>query len=300
MLLTVTWLLLAGMVHTIARPVAITQAASALQEEPPGTGPRGTSRSPGQEGRYDSVGYASWYGEELGASRTASGRPFDPNAMIAAHRTLPLGSFAEVTSLKSGKTIVVLIDDRGPTSKDREIDLSRAAATQLGIDRAGVGPVRVRRIEPPASDQIALRAGRPAAERLDTPPVLLRALLKQLSPVMVGTLPQRVMTPTRPNPAPPLSSRPGAGFPVPGQTVVAVPTVQRAKPATGFAVQVAALSNPDRAQSLAQSLGGAVLATGSIYRVRIGPFGDLKTANRARDDMARRGYGDARIVRDEQ
>jgi rare lipoprotein A len=84
-------------------------------------------------------GMASWYGAELAGRRTASGERFDPDELTAAHRTLPLGS--EVRVSYQGRSVVVRINDRGPFSGHRVIDLSRAAAEQLGLRRAGSGKV---------------------------------------------------------------------------------------------------------------------------------------------------------------
>ncbi|MES3153038.1 septal ring lytic transglycosylase RlpA family protein [Sphingomonas faeni] len=122
----------------------------------------------GTYGRYEDTGLASWYGEELLGNRTASGDRFDPAAMTAAHRTLPLGSFVEVTSLETGRSILVRINDRGPGRRDRMIDLSRAAARLLGTDRRQVVAVRIRTIVPTLLDATLLRAGKAAAPRMPT------------------------------------------------------------------------------------------------------------------------------------
>ena len=87
-------------------------------------------------------GMASWYGREFAGRRTASGARFDPAAYTAAHRTLPFGSRVRVTSA-SGKSVVVTINDRGPFHGGRVIDLSQAAAAELGIVRAGSGRVEL-------------------------------------------------------------------------------------------------------------------------------------------------------------
>ena len=86
-----------------------------------------------------SGGMASWYGAELAGHRTASGERFNPNELTAAHRTLPLGSLVRVTY--HGHSVVVRINDRGPFAGHRVIDLSRAAAEQIGLRRAGSGQV---------------------------------------------------------------------------------------------------------------------------------------------------------------
>lgn len=88
-------------------------------------------------------GWASWYGPELHGEPTASGEPFDMNALTAAHRTLPLGSYAEVRNLTNGKTVMVRINDRGPFPADRVIDLSHAAAGKIDMLRTGSALVEV-------------------------------------------------------------------------------------------------------------------------------------------------------------
>ena len=84
-------------------------------------------------------GMASWYGAELAGHRTASGERFNPSQLTAAHRTLPLGTKVRVTY--HGESVVVRINDRGPFAKGRVIDLSRAAAEEIGLRRAGSGKV---------------------------------------------------------------------------------------------------------------------------------------------------------------
>lgn len=86
-------------------------------------------------------GSASYYAATFHGRRTASGEAFDNRAMTAAHRTLPFGTMVRVTNPRTGASVVVRINDRGPFTKGRLIDVSRAAAEQLGIVRAGHGQV---------------------------------------------------------------------------------------------------------------------------------------------------------------
>lgn len=95
---------------------------------------------------YVERGKASWYGTKFHGKRTSSGEPYDMYAMTAAHKTLPLPSYAEVTNLENGRKVVVKINDRGPFHDDRLIDLSYSAATKLGIIGKGTGLVEVRAI----------------------------------------------------------------------------------------------------------------------------------------------------------
>ena len=92
---------------------------------------------------FEEQGKASFYGAELKGRKTASGARFDPNALTAAHPTLPLGSSVTVINPGNGKEVEVEVNDRGPGADDRSIDLSRRAASQLGITRAGVAEVRI-------------------------------------------------------------------------------------------------------------------------------------------------------------
>lgn len=89
-------------------------------------------------------GVASWY--SLPGQKTANGERMNPNAMTAAHKTLPLGSVVSVQNMKTGKAVRVTINDRGPYIDGRIIDLSKAAGSQLGIIPAGTAPVCVSRV----------------------------------------------------------------------------------------------------------------------------------------------------------
>lgn len=96
------------------------------------------------------VGLASWYGKALAGHKTASGEPFDPSAMTAAHRKLKLGTWVEVRRVDTGSSIRVRINDRGPWGdRSRIIDLSRAAADKLGIVHDGIAKVEVRIVSGP-------------------------------------------------------------------------------------------------------------------------------------------------------
>jgi rare lipoprotein A len=96
------------------------------------------------------VGDATWYGGKLAGHRTANGERFDPKQMTAAHRTLPLGTWVDVTRVDTGQRVRVRINDRGPFGhEERVIDLSRAAAAKLGMLKAGVARVEVRVVSGP-------------------------------------------------------------------------------------------------------------------------------------------------------
>lgn len=125
---------------------------------------KGVTYVPAAQPLYDEVGTASWYGSESG-NRTARGEKFRPKWISAAHKTLPLPSYVEVTNLDTGRTALVRVNDRGPFAQGRIIDLSRGAADLLGIRQQGHAPVRVRRVDPPEKDRKRLRKGKAARER---------------------------------------------------------------------------------------------------------------------------------------
>jgi rare lipoprotein A len=88
-------------------------------------------------------GLAAYYSDRLNGRKTASGQIFDQNALTAAHPTLPFGTRVKVTNTKNSRSVVVRINDRGPTQPGRVIDLSRAAADKLAMRRAGLVPVKL-------------------------------------------------------------------------------------------------------------------------------------------------------------
>lgn len=112
-------------------------------------------------GFYKQRGIASWYGRRYHGNNTASGEIYDMYAMTAAHPTLPLPSYARVTNLDNGKSVIVRLNDRGPFLADRLIDLSYTAAHKLGILAAGSGRVEVESILPD-NDQTTLAISKPS------------------------------------------------------------------------------------------------------------------------------------------
>ena len=98
------------------------------------------------EGEVVGAGKASYYGAELAGNPTASGEAFDPAEMTAAHRTLPFGTRVRVTNERNGESVVVRVNDRGPFHGDRVIDVSTAAAKEIGLKRSGTAPVTLERL----------------------------------------------------------------------------------------------------------------------------------------------------------
>lgn len=257
---------------------------------------------------YDDVGVAGIYGGEMAGKSTANGEIFLSSAISAAHKTLPLPSYVEVTALDTGRTILVRINDRGPMSNDRLIDLSEGAARQLAILEKGTAGVRVRRVNPPENEKSALRAGQAATLRMDTPESLLKVLrdklAKQAKPIAAVAPPEKT--------APVLPAKKEAAKPAKPSVatkkeeakaapVVANPKEEaKTKTTTGraYVVQVAAFASRANADALAKKLNASVAPSsdGKLFRVRFGPFAAEKEAQAALAEVRKRGYPQARLV----
>lgn len=235
----------------------------------------GRTYTPVDQTDYDEVGYASWYGNELAGRPTANGEAFNPDGVTAAHRTLPLPSYVEVTRLDTGRTILVRINDRGPADPNRIIDLSAGAAEQLGITDLGMVQVRVRRINPVDTERLALRQGNAVPPRLDTPDSLLELLRERAA---------RLPRPTAYRPPMPAGGS---------------PATSAAAPASGgFIVQVGAYSSRARAEEVARRTGATVVQSGNVYRVRYAPFATEAEARAAIARASAAGQPGAVIIRD--
>lgn len=126
-------------------PSAAAPPVAAKGHSPPSPGGAAVSATPGAT----QTGTASYYADSLAGRPTASGEPYDPGALTAAHRTLPFGTIVEVAR-EDGRSVQVRINDRGPFGKKkRVIDLSRAAAREIGLERAGIATVTLRVVSAP-------------------------------------------------------------------------------------------------------------------------------------------------------
>jgi len=125
--------------HASAGSPSSTSALSSRPAPRPGGSP--AANAPAPTGSPDETGEASYYADKLAGRKTASGEPYDPRALTAAHRTLAFGTWLEVR--RGERRVRVKVNDRGPYAHGRVIDLSRAAAEALGLVRAGVGEVEL-------------------------------------------------------------------------------------------------------------------------------------------------------------
>lgn len=300
---------------TTPAAAAATRDAPAVIGEPYRVG--GMLFTPADIPDYDDVGYAGVAGGNMAGRPTVGGDAFDPGAIVAAHKTLPVPSYAEVTALDTGRTILVRIVDRGPMDSTRLIDLSPAAAAQLGLGEGEHG-VRVRRTNPPESERALLRSGKAAGERMATPDGLLDILRTKLSgqgrPTAVAgasvPAPATRASETTPQREDIIGTRGNDRFIVEGPGTVTptrstapkaapAPTTPQPKAALGdYVVQVAAYGVRSRADAAAKAVGGTVVQGGSVWRVRMGPFTTEKDALAALARAKAKGYRDARVMRD--
>ena len=189
-------------------------------------------------------GIASWYGRQFQGNRTASGEPYNMFAMTGAHPTLPIPSYARVTNLRDGRSVIVRINDRGPFVHDRVIDLSYAAATRLGLAGPGSGEVEVDRILP---SQIARAA--PTTVPPQAPPQPPSQLQSPPSPPPQAPVALALAV------TPPAPEAPATALPVPPSTSAAAPAdAAPAQNAPRWSVQLGAFRMEANAQALRDRL----------------------------------------------
>ena len=257
---------------------------------------------------YVEQGTASYYGSKFHGRRTSNQEVYDMYAFTAAHKTLPLPSFARVTNLDSGKSVVVRVNDRGPFHEGRVIDLSYAAAVKLGIIARGTGRVEVRALVPDEDDGVRLADGGPGAApatqarsaptAASTPArTASAAAAKAPAPAtatatataldhLVQALPADPAAPAPPGagtaPSSPATSTPAPRVPAPAPVAVATHAARPASPSvvgeplpvpsagSGPLLQVASFSSADNARRALQRLLAAGISEARLEDVTRG------------------------------
>lgn len=245
---------------------------------------------PAESFTYAETGTASWYGENFHGRLTANGEIYDMYAMTAAHKTLQLPAIVRVTNLKSGKSLIVRINDRGPFIGERIIDLSKGAAEALGFQEQGLAPVRVE-VMPEASQKLRDMARQRAMVRdMDTMVAALNTG-SGVSPSLASAEPPAVP------PARPPAARPPAAVQVASAPAVPVPE-------GSWFLQAASFGDPANAHRAKTRLLGVGSATvvprtrgdRTLYVVRVGPYADKETAQSALERIRKVGFDDALLV----
>lgn len=265
-------------------------------------------------------GLASWYGPGFHGRKTSSGEPYDMNAMTAAHKTLPLPTYARVTNLDNGRSAVVRINDRGPFHGPRVIDLSRAAAAKLGVLAAGTAEVEVRALDPANPESAApnpflLAANKPkpqpqpqpfldgggvsrsATSSREAPAAQRGAESRQVVADVTGSRaapveakpPRELVVAERASPKPkaiPVARRPES-VPVKGKADVQVADATDAKGMKGKANPVEAKPERGKAVAETQAKGAKGVRSGGGMYVQVGAFGDRSNAENLRKRLSK-------------
>jgi rare lipoprotein A len=262
----------------------------------------GVTYTPADTLNYDAVGTAVL----LSASESTA-------RVSGAHRTLPVPSYVEVTSLDTGRTALIRLDQRGPMSGDALVALSPMAWAQLGLSPSGTAPVRVRRVNPPEQERALLRTGQTASLRMDTPPGLLAALKRKLgveppvkdlpvtvTPAAITAAPPKAFTILKPvTVAQPTPKPVPVTAPPPVKSAAAEkPASKPAAAPTRYYVQIGAFAQRGNAEVAAKKSGGALVRAGNLWRVRSGPFSTGTEADGALAKARSAGYAGARSVRE--
>jgi rare lipoprotein A len=209
---------------------------------------------------YRERGTGSWYGRKFHGQRTSSGEPYDMYAMTAAHPVLPIPSYARVTNVASGRSVVVRINDRGPFHPGRVIDLSYAAAWKLGYAGNGSTQVEVEAITP---EEIAVLASRRSQG--------------EARPVTVAAADVRPVSPAATPVGIPLDGPPAAS-----------PAIPVAAEASGVYLQLGAFSARENAESFRARINGQltwldraieVFQRDGLFRLHLGPYRDRAEAS---------------------
>lgn len=264
---------------------------------------------PQEDYAYKEVGIASWYGPDFHNGMTANGEKYDMHALTAAHRTLPLPSIVKVTNLENGKMVVVRVNDRGPFVNNRIIDVSKAAAEILGMTEQGTAKVRVEILQK-ESKQLKKEILNNGGKVVGGPP-----LADDASQVLAMQENSQPIPLANPIVAEQISASNTEEFdvltPAAQQPIFTPKPVMPAMASTlpgGYYVQAGAFSNPENAARLQKQLhrfGNVVIserqtASGTFYRVRVGPFADADSAVSVMDTMGSAGYDDTRLIQELQ
>src|SRR5690554_5232815 len=244
---------------------------------------------PAEDLEYDQTGIASWYGPGFHGRQTANGERYDQNDLTAAHPTLPMPSLVRVTNLENGRSIDLRINDRGPFSKSRIIDVSHRAAQLLGCDREGTAKVRVKVLRDESMQLAAIARGEvlpPSPASLPTGSVQVAQAEPKPAPVVPAEAPK----------APALVH---ARSPMPDGLIH-----MEQPQATNVFIQAGAFTDYQNASQLASRLQPhgyvqiepTAISGQSFYRVRIGPVESVDEADVLLARLISDGYTNSHVV----
>jgi len=222
---------------------------------------------------YTAMGKASWYGQKFHGHLTSNGEVYDMFGMTAAHKTLPLPSYVRVTNLENQQQAIVRVNDRGPFHSERIIDLSYAAAKKLGFYQHGTTRVKLEVIHVDSDDMVTVG---------NEPPVPYALYAGELPAEDVLQTASQTAAETGPDPLATEQSDSAELNEIAGNQ--------------GYYIQVAALSDAERAKKLSDGLSSLYQVPAEfpliddIYRLRLGPLTDRFKLNMLLDELKQNGY----------
>lgn len=249
---------------------------------------------PSVDYKYNETGIASWYGPGFHGKRTANGETYDQHDLTAAHPTLPLPSMVRVTNLENGRSLKLRINDRGPFSNNRIIDISKRGAQLLGFEKKGTAKVRVSVLESDSRQLAAAAQGKAASEPMvqqavyrpeDMEPVKQQVAAAPVSPVSMESLGQ--------------NSQQNEEMPEPDGVIS-----QQAVGSSDLFIQAGSFTEYSNATRLADRLsthGDVRIAPASVdgrefYRVQIGPVTSVDAADGLLENLISSGYKQSHVV----
>lgn len=329
-----------GVIGRVSALFLLSLAAVACSSTPSGTGtsasPRGVAANPNEkigtpyyvsgiryipreQPGYVETGLASWYGPKFHGRLTANGEIFDRGRLTAAHKTLPLPSLVRVTNTENNRSVVVRLNDRGPFSGDRIIDLSEKTAETIGLKQKGVGEVRVEYLgRARLADAITAVGQRENYAALKAPkgtpqevPAIIYAHTEPTGE-SAESLNAKVLEASYEKPVSPVEEEPdeidivmsGEVIPSADNVPVSPPSSQTPGP-VAYYVQVGVFSDPENAVAASNlfdpvipvSLEPVAVGSAMRQRVKIGPYAYEFAAQAALREARAQGFADAHIVR---
>ncbi|MBN2779800.1 MAG: septal ring lytic transglycosylase RlpA family protein [Alphaproteobacteria bacterium] len=220
----------------------------------------GMTYTPAENYSYQAEGMSSWYGAEFAGQKTANGAIFDPAAYTAAHKTLPLPSVIKVTNLDTGKSTYARVNDRGPFTKNRLVDVSEAVAEEIGMKQSGTARVSIE---------------------------VMEAESKQLKMMAMANGTDAVVA-AAPTALDPSEMAPAAIAPM---ATTGAFYVQ--------AGALASSANAEQLRARITSAGNSsVVNEGGYYKVRVGPFNTIQEAQQARNALQATGVSNPGLIKD--
>jgi rare lipoprotein A len=259
---------------------------------------------------YDETGIASWYGKKFHGRKTANGEIYNMNDLTAAHKTLPIPSWVEVTNLDNGRKLKLRLNDRGPYAKSRIIDISRRGAQLLGFQNQGTAKIRVRILANESRNLAAAMRGEATIGEYGSPITVDSLPKASVNTVSLEPPPGADVATPPPDPEPKVETASLEPVPQPQSTnqLMQNDGIIENVPVTDVSIFIQAgaftdYSNAVRAQAILSQMSTTSITQIEInqreyFRVRVGPYDSVDMADAVLDQAVALGYPDSRIIVD--